>query len=60
MGEIKGFWRRDANGAQNGESIAAIRVRNGASPDGDRLPVIHPDFEGNTRKSMRLRNGTFC
>ena len=30
---------------QNGESFFAIRVWNGASPDGDRLSVIFPDFE---------------
>ena len=30
MGKIKGLWRRDGNDAQNGASLAAIRVWNGA------------------------------
>ena len=44
MGKIKAIWRRAGNDAQNGASLAAIRVSNGASPDGDRLSMIFPDF----------------
>ena len=44
------FWVKSApreegrNDAENGESLAAIRVRNMESPDGDRLPNIPPEF----------------
>ena len=59
MGKIKGFWRGDGIAGQNGEALAAIRVRNVAPPDGDRLSMILPDFEENPGQPMGLQNGPF-
>ena len=59
MGKIKGLWRRAGNDAQNGVSLAAIRVWNGGHPDGDMSPMIFPDFEGNPGRPMDLQNGPF-
>ena len=43
MGKIKGLWAR-AKMMPKWASLAAIRVENGASPDGYRLPKIVPDL----------------
>ena len=40
--------------APNGASLAAVRVENGTSPGGDRLPAISPDFEENRGQSLSL------
>ena len=41
--------------------LSEIRVRNGASSDADRLPMISPDLDGYHGKSMCLRNDPlFC
>ena len=39
--------------------LAAVRVRNWASPDGDKLPVIFPKFYENPMQSTCLQNGPF-
>ena len=44
MGKIKALWRRAGNDAQNGASLAAIRVRNGANSGDDILSAIPPYF----------------
>ena len=41
---------------KNGASLAAIRVQNGASLDGDGLSMISPKFQGN-RGYSRLGGG---
>ena len=59
MGKIKGLCRRAGNDAQNGAFLAAIRVSNAASPAGDRLSMIFPDFEENHGHPMGVVNGPF-
>ena len=44
MGKIKGIWRMAEMLPKKGESLAAIRVRNGASADDDRLFAIAQYF----------------
>ena len=43
--KIRGRWKYSSD-AGNGEDLAAIRVQNRASPDGDRLSRIFPQFLG--------------
>ena len=45
------------NGARNGESLAAIRVWNGAASYEDSSPMIVPDFRGGSLAIMCLPNG---
>ena len=40
-------------------ALAAIRFGNSASPDGDMLSMISPDFEKNHGQPLTLQNGPF-
>ena len=46
MGKNRGPLENGRNDSENGEFLAAIMVRNRASPDGDRSPAIFPKFRG--------------
>ena len=60
MGKVKGLWRKGGNDdGQNGESLGAIRVPNGAPEDGDRLSLNSPDFDENRGEAMRPQNSPF-
>ena len=39
--------------------FTAIRFGNGESPEGDRFPMISPDFDENHGQSLSIQNGPF-
>ena len=46
-------------GRKIGAFLAAIRVRNGAPPDGGRLSAIFPDSQDRPGQPLGLQNGPF-
>ena len=58
MGEMQGGGE-GGNETKKRASLAEIRFGNGASPDGDGLSMISPDFEEDHGQSLYLQYGPF-